>query len=161
MPAPAGGCSYTPSPCRELPGMPISEVARTCARSTPKHTPVARRSCRPKGVFFALQMMRVVPMQQKQNGSSPGKGAAVENKRPACGRGPRRGALGLVAQTLLVTVLAHALAALVLVDLGLTSLLERTHGYFDDFVVILASGRIAGCIQGADADNGQIFNPNP
>ena len=53
----------------------------------------------------------------------------MENKRPACGRGPRRGALGLVAQTLLVTVLAHALAALVLIDLGLTSLLERTHGY--------------------------------
>ena len=29
------------------------------------------------------------------------------------------------------------------------------------FSLILTTGRIAGCIQGADADNGQIFNPNP
>lgn len=35
--------------------------------------------------------------------------------------------LGLVTQTLLVAVLAHALAALVLVDFSLTSLLKRSH----------------------------------
>lgn len=35
--------------------------------------------------------------------------------------------LGLVTQTLLVTVLTHALAALVLVDLGLTAFFEGTH----------------------------------
>ncbi len=34
---------------------------------------------------------------------------------------------GLVTQTLLVTVLAHALAALVLINLCLTSLLEGSH----------------------------------
>ena len=34
---------------------------------------------------------------------------------------------GLVTQTLLVTILAHALAALVLIDLSFTSLLEGSH----------------------------------
>ena len=34
---------------------------------------------------------------------------------------------GLVTQTLLVTVLTHALAALMLIDLGFTSLLEGSH----------------------------------
>ena len=37
------------------------------------------------------------------------------------------GGSGLVTQTLLVAVLAHALAALVLVDLGFTSLFKRSH----------------------------------
>ena len=34
---------------------------------------------------------------------------------------------GLVTQALLVAVLAHAFAALMLVDLGFTSLLKRSH----------------------------------
>ena len=34
--------------------MPISEVARTCARSTPKHTPVVRRSRLSPGAFFYI-----------------------------------------------------------------------------------------------------------
>jgi hypothetical protein len=44
--------------------------------------------------------------------------------------------LGLVAQTLLVTIFAHAFAALVLVDFSFPFLFERTHfgyqGLLDD-----------------------------
>ena len=36
--------------------------------------------------------------------------------------------LGLVAQTLLVAILLHALLALVLVDFGLTAFLNGAHG---------------------------------
>jgi hypothetical protein len=49
---------------------------------------------------------------------------------PACRAGSEQVDLGLVAEALLVAVRLHALATLVLADLGLPTLLEIAHGLF-------------------------------
>jgi hypothetical protein len=47
---------------------------------------------------------------------------------PTCRAGSEQVVLGLVAEALLVAIRLHALATLVLADLGLPTLLEVAHG---------------------------------
>lgn len=75
---------------------------------------------------------------EKKNGVLPlDGGAGISGNRIDCQFEQRSAqTLGLVTQTLLVTVLTHALAALMLVDFCFTAFFERSHDC-GSFVVLL------------------------
>ena len=63
--------------------------------------------------------------QKNRRGFDPG--GADGREFPVCRTGSGQARLGLVAEALLVAICLHALAALVLTDLGLSTFFEVSH----------------------------------